>query len=160
MKHIITILALVLLTGCAAVRQSELVKWSDATKAMAQSGQIKWSDYYTQLFDKIEEADLGIHKGYSLQAANGLIDAAKQYENGQISKEQFEAAQRSAKAYVAQARSAIIANSDDGVSSGMNSMSNAFKQNAEYFQSQQRSSRTIQSNQTTCRRLGAYTTCQ
>jgi len=155
MKSLLIALMLTFLTGCAVVRQNELHKWSDANKSLAQSGQIKWSDYYTQLFDKIEEADLGIHRGPALQATNGLIASAKQYERGQITKEQFENAQRSAKAQVANARAAAIANDDDddAVSAGFNSMAGAFKQNQQYFQNKI-------DRQFTCTRNGNTTNCR
>jgi hypothetical protein len=153
MKLLLSLILAFGLIGCANTKNSELSKWSADTHEKAKSGEIKWSQYYIQLFENIEKADLGQSKGHALYVANNLITASQKYESGQISKEQFEGEQRSAKAYTANIEAQIQKEEEIRYSNGLDAMQNSFKQSQQYYQRQI-------DKQRTCTTYGNTTTCR
>lgn len=93
MKRLLLILMVIWFAGCAGV-PPELQKWSNETKAKAQAGEVQWSVYYKELFNRLSAANFPA-KGVTLERVNTLIVAAQGYEQGNITKEQFESVQRS-----------------------------------------------------------------
>jgi len=96
MKIVVFIL-FVLLTACAT---QNVQAYRTANKPLAQSGQMKWSDYYLGLYSEADKTNAP-GKGDYLSIVNSLISASKKYENGEISKSEFEDYQREANADVA-----------------------------------------------------------
>lgn len=97
MNKLIIVLML-LLASCANQQVTETKSWAAANIKLAQSGQIKWSDYYLQFYDRIKNINGIEDKGFYLELTNQNIDAAKAYEEGKISKEEFDSYQRKAEA--------------------------------------------------------------
>ena len=99
MKKILSILFVALvLSGCASPQQSaqmqELKRWQAQAKSDAESGRMKWSAYYSQLWERLNVMPPDPQKTDIQQSLAEIIPIARQYESGQISKEQFEDTRR------------------------------------------------------------------
>ena len=91
---------MMVLAGCVSPQVREYTTWLNTNLELAKAGQIKWSDFYTQGYDRIKNLDGLADKGFYLQLCNQDIDAAKSYEAGKISKDEFESYQRNSDAIV------------------------------------------------------------
>jgi methionyl-tRNA formyltransferase len=95
MRLLIALVLVLTLGGCAHLEAQKVSNWARQNKPLAESGQMKWSDYYTQLFDHIKAVPDNINgKGFYLQASATMIDAAKAFEEGRASKDEFDSFQR------------------------------------------------------------------
>jgi hypothetical protein len=95
MKKMLWLVACIVLVGCAQMETQRIRNWTQQNKPMAQSGAMAWSEYYTGLYNQIAMVPDNINgKGFYLQASAALIDAAKAYEDGKITKDDFESFQR------------------------------------------------------------------
>lgn len=95
MKKALLIIAMMALTGCATMETNKINTWAQGAKASAQAGNMKWSDYYTELYNRINALQYPVQgKGFYLQASATMIDISKAYESGKISKDEFDSAQR------------------------------------------------------------------
>lgn len=94
---ILLILAL-LLSGCATNQQkpSAFQIYAESNFARAESGEMKWSDYYLGAYEKLR-LESSKNTGNQLIIFNELIDTAKAYEAGAITKDQFESKRRDAR---------------------------------------------------------------
>lgn len=95
MKKILSILFVALvLFGCASPQQSaqmqELKRWQAQAKSNAESGRMKWSAYYSEYWERLNVMPPHPQKTDLQQSLAELIPIARQYESGQISKDQFE----------------------------------------------------------------------
>lgn len=91
------ILAIVItLSACTHPAVKEIQTWSAQQKLLAESGQIKWSDYYKEMFKKFSDAPNFGGKGEAMELSNQLITASLAYEDGKLSKEEFDAIRRGA----------------------------------------------------------------
>lgn len=104
----LTIVFFILLTSCATVKQSPVNNYIIANKELANAGSIKWSDYYKGLYDVMSKQNL-TGTGSQLEHLNNMIDLSLSYEDGNITKDQYDSATRAIKAKAAQ--SAESANS-------------------------------------------------
>lgn len=109
MKHLLVAICL-LLTSCVQMEIQKVKEWNATAKAEAKAGNMKWSEYYLQLYDKINAIQgNAIGKGWYLGATNALIDASKAYEAGKVSKDEFESFQRDITAKEAEYNEAVRA---------------------------------------------------
>lgn len=94
---ILLILAM-LLSGCATNQNkpSAFQIYGESNFNRAESGEIKWSDYYLGAYEKLR-LESGRNTGNQLIIFNELIDTAKSYEAGTITKDQFDSKRRDAK---------------------------------------------------------------
>jgi hypothetical protein len=94
---ILLILAL-LLSGCATNLQkpSAFQIYAESNFTRAESGEMKWSDYYLGAYEKLR-LESSKNTGNQLIIFNELIDTAKAYEAGAITKDQFESKRREAR---------------------------------------------------------------
>jgi hypothetical protein len=87
-----------LLTACAAPQQRTQIesfqKWRETRQSQARMGQLPWSTYYSELWSRMNSLPSDPQKSLMLETTARLIPLAKQYEAGQISKDQFEDARR------------------------------------------------------------------
>ena len=97
-----------ILSGCVQMEVQKVKEWNTTAKAEAKAGNMKWSDYYLQLYDKINgiQGDV-VGKGWYLGATNALIDASKAYEAGKVTKDEFESFQRDMTAKEAEYNEAV-----------------------------------------------------
>lgn len=94
MKKIIILLFL-LLTACDEDMLNQMDKYSLENKPRAESGELLWSDYYKTLYDM--SMQINIQGFYEVQSVIAkMIDYAQAFENGSISKEQFDSSRRMA----------------------------------------------------------------
>lgn len=88
----------ILLSACASPQQVAQVEdfqnWRANRQSQAQMGQIPWSTYYSELWSRMNSLPSDPQKPLMLETTARLIPLARQYESGQISKEQFEDARR------------------------------------------------------------------
>lgn len=87
-----------LLSACASPQQRAQVedfqKWRENRHSQARMGQIPWSTYYSELWSRMNSLPSDPQKPLMLETTARLIPLARQYESGQISKDQFEDARR------------------------------------------------------------------
>lgn len=99
MIRLVTSLAIaLLLSACASPQQRAQVedfhKWRSNRQSQAQMGQIPWSIYYSELWSRMNNLPSDPQKPLMLETTARLIPLARQFEAGQISKDQFEDARR------------------------------------------------------------------
>lgn len=97
------LLFVALLAGCETMPQRqpdprfvEAMEWRSNARQQAQAGVMKWSDFYIGAHERsatLPNSPLG---ALDLQILSELIPVARRYEAGEITKEQFEDAQRMA----------------------------------------------------------------
>lgn len=97
MKKLLLVCLISTLFGCAQMQYQHVNQYASTNLPLAKSGEMKWSDYYKGLFTEISKAG-GDGSGDLMSITNTLIDASYAYENGKITKEQFESVQRAAMA--------------------------------------------------------------
>ena len=95
MKKILsTLFVALVLSGCASPQQSAQIqehkRWQVQAKSDAQSGRMKWSAYYSELWERLNVMPPDSKNTDIQQSLVELIPVARQYESGQISKDQFE----------------------------------------------------------------------
>ena len=119
-KLIFTALVAVLLGGCASPQVKAVNEYAKSNLPLAKSGEIKWSDYYKGVYDRLLSVESRPGRAENLEAANLLIDGALMYENGQITKDQFESFQRAAIADIEKKKQQAdaIANAELGITLG------------------------------------------
>ena len=94
MKKLLLVL-MFLIAGCAEIEAQKIRAWADPARVEARAGNMRWSDYYTELYNRISAVQAPIAgKGFYLQASATMIDISKSYEDGKITKDEFESAQR------------------------------------------------------------------
>lgn len=100
MKKSIVILAVAALSACASgnsafqAKQQSNAEASRADAAALNSGTLKASDYYTRLYERLSQPPVSQVDYVGMQASARMIDISKQYEAGQITKDQFESEKR------------------------------------------------------------------
>jgi hypothetical protein len=110
---IITILACLVLAGCASRPSRQAVEFQNyiaQQKPRAQAGEIKWSKYYADLYLKAAAAGSPGFRLYSINQASG---AALRYEAGEINKDQFDYEIRAIRAADTSAGDAAMAQERD-----------------------------------------------
>lgn len=94
----LSLVTALLLIACASPQQRAQVedfqKWRANRHSQAQMGQIPWSLYYSELWSRMNSLPTDPQKPLMLETTARLIPLARQYESGQISKDQFEDARR------------------------------------------------------------------
>ena len=96
-KHLVPALVVALaLSGCASSQMNDLNAWAATALPQAKAGDIKWSDYYKTLFDKLSAIPSHPDKGIYMQMSSAMIKVSQDYEAGQLTKDQFDEAQRAA----------------------------------------------------------------
>jgi len=98
MKLSVIAAAALILLGCVHPQVAELKNWSNTAKSEAKAGDMKWSDYYKQLYERVDKLPEMQGKAFYLKASNVLIDAALAMEQGRVTRAEFESFQRSMKA--------------------------------------------------------------
>jgi hypothetical protein len=97
-RLLLPFLTALLLCACASPQQRAQVddfqKWRENRQSQARTGQIPWSIYYSELWSRMNNLPSDPQKPLMLETTAKLIPLARQYEAGQISKEQFEDARR------------------------------------------------------------------
>lgn len=95
MKKLIMLFMVFFLCSCANMQNNNVSKYAESNIKLAKAGEMKWSDYYKGLYDELSKINSN-SKGEYLQLANTMIDASLDYENGKLTKDQFESIQRDA----------------------------------------------------------------
>jgi hypothetical protein len=94
----LSLVTALLLSACASPQQRAQVedfqKWRENRQSQARMGQIPWSTYYSELWSRMNSLPSDPQKPLMLETTARLIPLARQYEAGQISKDQFEDARR------------------------------------------------------------------
>ena len=94
----LSLITALLLSACASPQERAQVedfqKWRANRHSQAQMGQIPWSLYYSELWSRMNSLPTDPQKPLMLETTARLIPLARQYESGQISKDQFEDARR------------------------------------------------------------------
>jgi len=97
-RLLLSLITALLLGACASPQQRAKVedfqKWSENRQSQARTGQIPWSTYYSELWSRMNSLPSDPQKPLMLETTARLIPLARQYEAGQISKDQFEDARR------------------------------------------------------------------
>lgn len=92
--------------GCANMEAQKqlvsVVEWAAINSEKAKTGEIKWSAFYTDFYDKFSALSSLQDKGYYMEILALGIDAAKAYESGKISEDEFKSFQRKAQAQATQ----------------------------------------------------------
>lgn len=84
-----------LISACASSNPAN--EYAATYKPMAEAGTLPWSHYYQGAYDKVLVSQVS-NQGRVLQRLNLLIMAAKSYENGAITSDQFHFLRREAQA--------------------------------------------------------------
>jgi hypothetical protein len=95
---LIFVISITILYGCGHPRQTQIRNDLQALRLQAEAGTVKWSDYYLQAYQNILSGPQFNGKGFQLRQLNELIDVAKSYEGGRITKDEFYSRRRSATA--------------------------------------------------------------
>lgn len=97
-RLLLSLIAALFLIACASPQQRAQVedfqKWRENRQSQARMGQIPWSTYYSELWSRMNSLPSDPQKPLMLATTARLIPLARQYESGQISKDQFEDARR------------------------------------------------------------------
>jgi hypothetical protein len=97
-RLLLAIITALLLSACASPQQRAqvdgFIKWRENRQTQAQMGQIPWSTFYAELWSRLNSLPSDPQKPLMLETTARLIPLARQYESGQISKNQFEDARR------------------------------------------------------------------
>lgn len=97
-RLLLSLITALFLTACASPQQRAQVedfhKWRENRHSQARTGQIPWSTYYSELWSRANSLPPDPQTPLVLETAAKLIPLARQYESGQISKNQFEDARR------------------------------------------------------------------
>lgn len=92
MKLLVALLV-ALLVGCATPppdpRIAEYLAWERNSKQMALDGQMPWTSYYSQGYDRLSQFPSSLDRNLRMQAFAQTLPYARQYEAGQISRDQF-----------------------------------------------------------------------
>jgi hypothetical protein len=91
MVRTLTLVAALLLAGCASPQVASLRDYAATNKPLAERGSIKWSQYYSGLYGRAAAAGI---PGESLARINDAIRNSQQYEAGTITREEFGYRQR------------------------------------------------------------------
>lgn len=87
-----------LLTACASPQQraqaEDFQKWRTNRYSQAQMGQIPWSTYYSELWSRANNLPSDPQKPLLLETTARLIPIARQFESGQMTRDQFDDARR------------------------------------------------------------------
>src|SRR5450830_375595 len=97
MKLVFICFLVLFFVGCAQIQQHEASSYVSTNKPLAESGSMKWSDYYKGLYEKVAQIKVN-GTGQQLMLINNMISISLDYEAGKITKEQFDAATRDARA--------------------------------------------------------------
>lgn len=88
------VVIVMLLVSCATQPQTppyitEFSAWSIAERDKALRGEALWSSFYLEAYSRLGALPPGIGKADTMDYYNRLIPAARDYEAGKITKEQF-----------------------------------------------------------------------
>lgn len=97
---------LLCLAACVHPAIGEFNAWEKTEMPRAEKGEIKWSDFYKEAFSKIEKAPIVSNRASSMARYNLMIQASQLFEQGALSKEDFEYMQRTQAAEAAAERQA------------------------------------------------------
>ena len=104
------LLLLFAVAACTHPAIRDFNTWVDIEKPRAEKGEIKWSDFYKEGFAKIEKAPNVGNKAAAMERYNKMIQASQLYEQGSMTKADFEYIQRAeAAAAVAEQQAASAA---------------------------------------------------
>lgn len=95
------LLSVVLLAGCAAPPQqdprfADAMAWRQSAREQAAKGDMPWSRFYIEAYDRMAQLPASGHIALDMQILSEMVPIARQYEARQITKEQFQDAQRMA----------------------------------------------------------------
>lgn len=97
-RLLLAFITTLILSACASPQHraqvDEFQKWRTNRNYQAQTGQIPWSTYYSELWSRMNNLPSDPQKPLMLETTAKLIPLARQYEAGQISKNQFDDARR------------------------------------------------------------------
>jgi len=90
------------LAGCAIFTETygiqEVDNWAAANEPLAREGKIKWSQFYTQYLEKVAATPV-ISQGPIVETLGIMVTASLFYEQGRLSKADFESVQRIVRTY-------------------------------------------------------------
>jgi hypothetical protein len=90
-KIMMGVLLLAGLAACASPQVRDYNEWVQNGRARAEHGDIKWSDYYQGCFSRLADLPNGVMgKSVELDYYNTMIANSLEYENGRITKQEFE----------------------------------------------------------------------
>lgn len=93
-RIVFTLFIAFFLTACASPQQkaqiAEFYKWQSSTQEQAKAGKVRWSVYYTELWTRLSQMPDDPQKPLAMSTTAELIPIARNYEDGRITKEQFE----------------------------------------------------------------------
>lgn len=114
MRRVIAI-GVLILAGCANQYQQKFDAVEAARKAdvqQVQAGTMKRSEMYTRFYNRLSEPPVSPNDYAAMQSASQMIDIAKQYESGAITKDQYDSAARESRTRYAGAVQQIDAEAD------------------------------------------------
>lgn len=80
--------------ACAAPNSSgsiaEFLKWQSSTRAAAEQGTVKFSDYYVEMYDRLDKLPSGGERNVLQNASAKLIPIARKYESGAMTRTEFD----------------------------------------------------------------------
>lgn len=160
----ITLAALAILAGCAGNQQKEVTELEThykQTSAIAQAGDMKWSDVYRDMFSRVAKLEGTPGKANTLQVYSQLITAAENYEQGRITRTDFEGAQRAAFILAEQGNEQQRAQATQAMSRAVGTFGNAvYGPEATKARQIQPAPASQQPRQIQCQTYGTQTICQ
>lgn len=97
-RLLLSLVLAIFLSACASPQQraeiEDFQRWRTSRQSQAQVGQIPWSTYYSELWARLSSLPSDPQKPLMMETTARLIPLARQYEAGQISRDQFEDARR------------------------------------------------------------------
>lgn len=102
MKKTVVVIAM-LLSACAnqqdlayKAKNEMLSQAAKEDSAALAAGTMKQSEYYSRLYERLSQPPVSPPQYAAMQGASRMIDVAKDYEAGRITKDQFDSAHRQA----------------------------------------------------------------
>jgi len=90
------------LAGCAIFTETygiqEVDNWATENEPLARAGKIKWSQFYVQYLDKVSATPV-ISQGPIVETLGIMVTASLFYEQGRLSKADFESVQHVVRTY-------------------------------------------------------------
>jgi hypothetical protein len=90
------------LAGCAIFTETygiqEVDNWAAANEPLAREGRIKWSEFYAQYLEKVSATPV-ISQAPIVETLGIMVTASLFYEQGRLSKVDFESVQHIVRAY-------------------------------------------------------------
>ena len=127
--HFIGVVILTVLTGCAT-GPGPSAQYAAANLQLAEQGKMKWSDYYTGLYNSALQSNQR-NKAQIMGRASVMIDAAKTYERGGISDDQFQSLRRQVQTAQVADEEAANARTRAALAAAAKSMGDSMQRNSE-----------------------------